>query len=206
MGTKTNVAIALAVGALATTGVGAADAASGGALLLGHNNTAHKTTTITDHSGTPLALKGSSRKPPLSVNSNRMVKKLNAEFLNGLTADELIPHIIDISSSLTAGTGTATCPDGTTPTGGGVVPDVATGVHVVASGTHLTGGDPDGWTATVAADTGVSYDGGGQVDVECVIGFNLPPSASASSSSAAAKRFVRLAQREQATGARRADR
>lgn len=63
---------------------GTAVAASGGHLVLGRNNTASATTTLTDTSGTPLKIVGSTSAPPLSVNSPRKVKQLNSDLLDGL--------------------------------------------------------------------------------------------------------------------------
>lgn len=73
-------------------GAGVATAANGGSLVLGHKNTATKTTTLTDKHGTPLALIGKASKPPLTVNSSKQVAHLNASLLGGHSAAQLAPH------------------------------------------------------------------------------------------------------------------
>jgi len=78
--------------ALVVGGVGVATAANGGSLVLGHNNKATRTTTLTDKHGTPLALVGKASKPPLAVNSSKQVAHLNASLLGGRPASQLGPH------------------------------------------------------------------------------------------------------------------
>jgi hypothetical protein len=86
-----NSATAAGIGVLAvvTGGLGVATAANGGSLTLGHHNSATTTTTLADNKGTPLSLIGRKGKPPLKVNSSRLVKHLNAGLLGGLTASQL---------------------------------------------------------------------------------------------------------------------
>jgi hypothetical protein len=84
----------IAVGALGAlclgvATVGVATAANGGSLILGHGNSATKTTTLTDHDGTPLALVGKTSKPPLTVNSSKEVAHLNSALLGGKSATAL---------------------------------------------------------------------------------------------------------------------
>jgi hypothetical protein len=69
-----------------------ATAANGDSVLLGHKNTATKTTTIKDRHGTPLSLIGKKTKPPLTVNSSKMVKNLNAAKVGGFSAAQLRGH------------------------------------------------------------------------------------------------------------------
>jgi hypothetical protein len=57
--------------------------------VLGHHNSATKTTTLTDKKGTPLSLVGKTSKPPLKVNSSTLVKHLNAAKVGGFTATQL---------------------------------------------------------------------------------------------------------------------
>jgi hypothetical protein len=80
-----------AIGALGVTvaGIGVAAAANGGSLIVGHNNSATKTTTLTNHKGTALSLISKSSKPPLKVNSSRQVAHLNASLLGGKSATAL---------------------------------------------------------------------------------------------------------------------
>jgi hypothetical protein len=77
---------------LAVGSIGVATASNGGSLKLGHSNTATKTTTLKDTHGTPLKLKGDKSKAPLKVNSQVVVKKLNAGLVDGFTAGGLVPH------------------------------------------------------------------------------------------------------------------
>jgi hypothetical protein len=74
---------------VAVGGLGIATAANGGSLVLGHHNAATKTTKLTDSHGTPLSLKAKHGKPPLKVNSSTKVKHLNADELDGLSANAL---------------------------------------------------------------------------------------------------------------------
>jgi hypothetical protein len=80
---------AIGVLALGVGSVGVATAANGGSLLLGQSNTATHTTTLTDTSGPALSLKTKSGKAPLLVNSKGLVKHLNANLLDGVTATTL---------------------------------------------------------------------------------------------------------------------
>lgn len=87
----TSTATATGIGVLAVVigGIGVATAANGGSLTLGHHNSATKTTTLTDKKSTPLSLVTKKGKAPLKVNSNGLVKHLNANLLGGLTAKQL---------------------------------------------------------------------------------------------------------------------
>jgi hypothetical protein len=84
-------AVAGGIGVLAVTvgGLGIATAANGGSLVLGHRNSATKTTTIKDKRGTPLSLVANKSKPPLKVNSSKRVAHLNASLVGGLSASRL---------------------------------------------------------------------------------------------------------------------
>jgi hypothetical protein len=82
-------AAVIGVLAIAVGGVGIATAANGGSLVLGGHNSATHTTTLVDHKGTPLALIAKKGKAPFTVNSNGLVKKLNAGELGGLKAGTL---------------------------------------------------------------------------------------------------------------------
>jgi hypothetical protein len=86
--------VAGGIGALVLTvgGLGIATAANGGSLVLGHHNTATKTTTLKDKHGTPLSLVGKKSKPPLKVNSSKQVSHLNASLLGGSSAAQLATH------------------------------------------------------------------------------------------------------------------
>jgi hypothetical protein len=88
-GIRTASAGAIAVLSVLVAGVGIATASNGGSLVLGGHNAATHTTTLSDKNGTPLALVAKKGKAPFSVNSNGLVKKLNAGELGGLTAGAL---------------------------------------------------------------------------------------------------------------------
>lgn len=64
-------------------------AANGKPLLLGKGNQATKTTTIKNTGkGAPLTLRGKKSVPPLKVTSKKVVKKLNADLLDGKQAKD----------------------------------------------------------------------------------------------------------------------
>jgi hypothetical protein len=88
-GMRTATAGAIAVLSVLVAGVGIATASNGGSLVLGGHNAATRTTTLSDNKGTPLALVAKKGKAPLSVNSDGLVKNLNAGELGGLTAGSL---------------------------------------------------------------------------------------------------------------------
>lgn len=69
-------------------------AATGKSLIVGHGNSAGKTTTLknTGH-GPALSLSNSKSAPPLAVSSSKMVKHLNAEKVGGKTAGQLSPAL-----------------------------------------------------------------------------------------------------------------
>lgn len=100
-------AVVGAIGVLSVVvgGLGVATAANGGSLVLGHSNSATKTTTLKDKRGTPLALVGKASKPPLKVNSSKQVAHLNASLVGGLSAPQLV----------TTGSGGQTRVDSATP-------------------------------------------------------------------------------------------
>lgn len=80
---------ALGVTIVAVLGAGVATAADGGSLVLGHHNTATKTTELKDPHGTPLELVGKKSDAPLKVNSSKEVTHLNAALLGGQSASSL---------------------------------------------------------------------------------------------------------------------
>lgn len=80
------VAVALALG---VGGAGIADAATGGAFILGRANQETSPATLTNTRGTPLALSAPAGRPPLAVNRRALVKNLNAQFVGGLGAAQL---------------------------------------------------------------------------------------------------------------------
>jgi hypothetical protein len=74
---------ALGAGALVLIAAGSAVAGTGGNLILGHSNSATKTTTLSNSKGTPLSLKAKKGHAPLQVNSSKVVKNLNSDLLDG---------------------------------------------------------------------------------------------------------------------------
>lgn len=124
-----------AAGVLVTMvlGSGTAYAATGGNLIIGRSNSASTTTTLTNTTGSALALNTPSGHAPLKVNRGTKVGNLNADYLDGLDSTKL--------ALSTAGTGAfwsvevfefdtdddlvmdttaawADCPPGTVVTGG----------------------------------------------------------------------------------------
>lgn len=65
---------------------GTAAAATGGAFVLGRDNTAGSTSTLTSKAGAPLRLVAPAGKPPLRVSSTVKVPRLNAARLDGVPA------------------------------------------------------------------------------------------------------------------------
>jgi hypothetical protein len=67
---------------------GTAVAATGGNLRLGMFNSASETTVLKDSAGVPLALRSEPGVPPLRVNSDAKVTRLNADLLDSLDSSE----------------------------------------------------------------------------------------------------------------------
>jgi hypothetical protein len=84
-------AVAVVIGALviAISGFGAAVASSGGVVILGVHNSATSVTTLSNSKGSALALKSKHGTAPLTVNSGKVVKHLNAAKVGGSTASQL---------------------------------------------------------------------------------------------------------------------
>ena len=105
---------ALAVLGAATLLVGGiqlvATAATGGPLLLGKSNVANKTTKLkTTGNKEALSLKSKSGKAPLKVSNSTLIKKLNADLVDGKSIDEIEPttHTFSIGTAGAPGAGTA---------------------------------------------------------------------------------------------------
>ena len=128
----------------------AANAANGGAWLLGKSNYESVATTVTNNYGTPLSLKAKAGYAPLAVNSTKTVTNLSADRLDGLSSGSflrttgkaadanLLDGVNSTSFARTSGkTGTiahngywdgvgAKCPTGTVfASGGGYMPEMA---------------------------------------------------------------------------------
>lgn len=107
---RTAVGLICAGVAIAATLEVAAYAANGKGVLLGTSNSATKTTTLKNSKGTPLALKGKTSAPPLTVDSSKKVAKLNADQLDGLDATALQSRAIQVEVPAVDGN-----EDGSTP-------------------------------------------------------------------------------------------
>lgn len=83
-------AIVLTAGVL-LGGFGIADAATGGAFILGRGNSEAATSALSSSRGTPLSLSAPKGKAPLAVNRNVEVRNLNAEYVGGLSASAIRP-------------------------------------------------------------------------------------------------------------------
>jgi hypothetical protein len=113
-------AAVLAVGALVVPTY--ANAANGGAWLLGKSNYESVKTTVTNNYGTALSLNSKSGYAPFTVNRTTKVTNLNADLLDGVTASSFArttakTGIVKHDGTLD-GVG-AKCPTGTVSTGGG---------------------------------------------------------------------------------------
>jgi hypothetical protein len=151
------------VGALFVSGVGIADAATGGNFILGKKNTAGAVTTLSNPNGTPLSLKAKSGSAPLAVNTSKLVAKLNANFLNGLSASQLQRRLSGTCTSTGIASvgsgGAATCAQGEQ------IVFTTSGTFTVPAGvTHITG---ELWGAGGAA--GYQLGGGGSGAFESVM-------------------------------------
>jgi hypothetical protein len=125
--------VAIGLGAIVIIGSGSAVAATGHNLILGHKNSATKTTTLSDSKGTPLSLKARKGHAPFAVNSSKVVTHLNADLLDGLSSSALQRKITGKCAAGTAATavsGTSlTCTAVTAPT---------TNVITLSAGTNTT--------------------------------------------------------------------
>jgi hypothetical protein len=162
--------VAGVVSALVISGGGAvAYAANGGTLILGKANTATKTTTLSS-AGTPLRL-ASGRAAPLAVNNTRKVVNLNADRLDGLSAESFLP------TSAAAGFLPTSAAAGFLPTSAaaGFMSAAASTGYVRNSGivTDIDGnGVIDSIIATVRCPAGSMLTGGGNDDLTAT-GFGV---------------------------------
>jgi hypothetical protein len=130
---KTRHVIGVAAVAVVVLGSGTAYAANGGNLLLGRSNTATRATTVANSGGVPLALVARAGYPPLAVNSAKKVTRLNADLLDGLDSSRFAltsgrtghiaassgPVDVDGNGTLDTLLAVASCPAGSSLTGGG---------------------------------------------------------------------------------------
>jgi hypothetical protein len=64
-------------------------AANGGSLVLGHKNTATKTTTLKNSKGTALSLKSKAGTAPFKISNSTKIANLNADLVDGLDSSAL---------------------------------------------------------------------------------------------------------------------
>lgn len=144
-------------------GSGTAYAATGGKFILGKSNAAAKTTTLSNRSGTALALNSALGTPPLKVNRSIKVPNLNADLLDGMDQSEFALASGSVRAYDVPGTAydlnnnqkpdmliaAASCPKGTQRTGGGITDKTASGIFVASAP------DPkvaNSWAAAVVID------------------------------------------------------
>jgi hypothetical protein len=162
----------MGVAIVLVAGAGIADASNGDPLLVGKSNKASGTTKLKSTS-IPLALAGPKSKPPLAVNSKKMVPHLNAQYLGGKTATDIQTTTVQLIGHFTSFGGFLKCPAGTHPAGGGVLPDPGTAddtPFVAVSFPHVASNNSlNGWEG-VAGDADGTYTGGGFVYADCATG------------------------------------
>lgn len=162
---RTSRLTAFTVGALCmlVLGSGSAVAATGGKFILGRSNSATTISTITNAKGTALKLKAPAGKAPLAVSNSTKVALLNADKVDGLSAENIAratkPTGIRsaVSTAIESNPGVsgydlliafADCPTGSTATGGGFTDQSSRGVVVDSS----PGDDGTYWQVVVAID------------------------------------------------------
>jgi hypothetical protein len=85
------VPVLLAAGVLVGGANLAAYSATGSPLMLGHSNSAAKTTALSSGKGPALSLHSSKKAPSLAVSSSKLVKHLNADTVHGVPAAVVAP-------------------------------------------------------------------------------------------------------------------
>lgn len=173
---------ALAVVGAAALLVAGADAvsyaATGDSLLLGKANKTTRTTTVQNTgSGPALTLRTRKNAPPLAVSSTKLVKKLNADSLDGLSAEAVAPLVsrgtimAPGQTFAAAGLRSFTMPAGTyrVTLFGAITTETATDTWLclVADYQKLTANDP---TAYLAVTTGEGNDALSATDVVTIRG------------------------------------
>jgi hypothetical protein len=145
---------------LAAGGIGIAAATNGGSFILGGSNTATHTTTLKDTTGTPLSLLAKKGAAPLAVNSNKLVKHLNAFEVGGLTANQLKTSGsgAQLTTDLSSGTPSVVSLPKLTTSGPPFVlmPVVIVSTAKLAAGSYLvtgaaTGSEAACWVGTTAS-------------------------------------------------------
>ena len=173
--------IPTAVAGVAIAGVALAGTADAAVhyLALGGSNSTTATTTLYNSKGTPLALKAPSTSPALSVSNTRQIPNLNASLLGGVAASTFAtktyaanaaPKLVTVFAAMAKGQGTALCPTGYHPTGGGTIPDPTGATALPAVVATVPNFDSttkveNGWFGVAAGDS--TYNGQGAVWVAC---------------------------------------
>jgi hypothetical protein len=153
---------AIAVLSLAVGGVGIAAAANGGSLMLGRANHATSTTTLADSHGTALSLVAGKGMPPLKVNSKALVKNLNAERVDGLSASSLgVTASVGESNGAIAAGAPTTVTDLPAPTGSGATftyrPVLLAATNTLPTGVYLATATALGYGALCWINTTATF-------------------------------------------------
>jgi hypothetical protein len=85
--------------ALSVAMSGTAAAATGGVFVLGDTNRAGHASVLVNRTGTPLELRAEQGRAPLRVNTERRVRHLNADLLDGKDSGQLLPSLCPEGSS-----------------------------------------------------------------------------------------------------------
>jgi len=144
--------------ALVLSGVGIADAATGGNFILGRVNRETSTSSLNNSRGTPLRLVAPGHDAPLSVSNSNLVAGLNAQLLDGQSAAQMQTTGGDGFTSI--GTNT---PLGTSPTQVVSTGPLPTGVYYVTATAWINVhfGDNVGQCYIQNGSTGASFEWGG---------------------------------------------
>jgi hypothetical protein len=154
---------------------GTAVATTGGAFILGQDNTASRTSTLTSRAGAPLSLDAAPGAAPMRVDSTKRVARLNADLLDGRHSSSFLRSLCPLGQGSTrrnpctstymrhvpitqptlpngtidvnsAGMGTASCENAATVGGGFVLGGPADRLDIVrASSPHTPVFRPRGW-------------------------------------------------------------
>jgi hypothetical protein len=141
------------VAAIVLTGGGvAAYAANGGSLLIGRSNTGTAVTTLTNSAGTPMSLRAKTGYPPFAVNSSKTVTNLNADWIDGINGVNLVQRTGPYSATTGNIFGTSDWapldPSADPPGPPDEASNLIISVATCPTGTKLTGGGVDNFTAT----------------------------------------------------------
>lgn len=120
-------------------GGGTAYAATGGTFVLGKSNTASTPTSLTNSSGIALSLNSKTGSAPLKVNHTTKVTNLNSDQLDGLDSTKFALTTGQTNTIQAVSTAIDTDNDG--------IEDTLMAFATCPSGTRLTGGGADDYTA-----------------------------------------------------------